>query len=935
MCDVDDRCKEIRTKFSDLFEYSLDLIYIHDIRGNFLDANDVVLNALGYSKSEIKNIALKDLIENEQFHNLSQIIKEFRDYGKQKSLRKYKLKSKKGNYVFVETYGIPIKQNGSLYAILNIGRDVTKRKLEENALAEHKEISKTNNMSLKRDIGEITKQIAEPKDKYKLITESFNDFVYIINTSLNFEYINENVFKKEMGYKLKELIGKSHTIITHPDDAERCVNILKNLFESEIGEECLYETRERDKQGVYHWFEVRGKLFIDYDGKSKALLIARDISKQKEMLKRLKKSKEHFNTLIQSTSDAIIQINDNDQITYWNRGAENIFGYKEKEILGKKIHTVLIPKHNYQLFLKGFEKFKETGKGIVIGNTLEMSAMRKDGSEFPIELSVSTVKIKDRWNSVGIVRDITYRKIAEKKLAESQLALKERVKELRCMYGLSKLMETPNLSGTDILKETLNIIPQALQYPHLVCMKIRYGEYEYKTDVFKQTNQNISFHAQVNEKEIEIQVYCTEDRKFLEEEKQLLLDIGNRLKLMLEQKILEGRLIQSEKRYRTLFESSVDGIVMTSLDGYILDCNKAFLGMLDYEKDDLKKLKYQDFTPEKWYDMERKIFNEQILTKGFTDLYEKEYIRKDGSVFPINIIVWLIKNQKDIPIGMWGIVRDITLKKEIESKLKESEENYRKLYEQAPSAYFTISPNGSILKCNKTAEELLSYTFEELSKMKVVDLYMNNEFGADKARKIFKEFTKGKEVIDEVLQMERKDGKPIWISLTVKPVHNEDGNVIESRSIVINIDDRIRAQRKLIESEEKYREVLESIKEGYFEVDLKGKYTFFNKALCDLTEYSKEELLNIAPSDFYDQNTWNMVYKRFNELFKRGEGFELLEYEAQNKKGKKLYVETSIYLKKDSKGKITGFKGLTRDATERKNMRKLSQKNSIKYYKRK
>lgn len=120
------------------------------------------------------------------------------------------------------------------------------------------------------------------------------------------------------------------------------------------------------------------------------------------------------------------------------------------------------------------------------------------------------------------------------------------------------------------------------------------------------------------------------------------------------------KLKDSEKKYRDLFNSNMDGIIKTKLDGTIIEANKSFLQMLGY--DSLKEIKFRNFqelTPGKWADMETDKIQNEILARGFADEYEKEYIRKDGRLIPVSIKVWLIK-KNDLPAGMWGIVRDIS-----------------------------------------------------------------------------------------------------------------------------------------------------------------------------------------------------------------------------------------------------------------------------------
>ena len=127
---------------------------------------------------------------------------------------------------------------------------------------------------------------------------------------------------------------------------------------------------------------------------------------------------------------------------------------------------------------------------------------------------------------------------------------------------------------------------------------------------------------------------------------------------------------ESESWYRALYESSTDGIVSTDMEGNITGANEAYLDMLGYGLEEVRRLTYQRLTPEKWHGMEQHLLDTQITARGYSDVYEKEYIRRDGSVFPISIRTWLIRDEDGNPAGMWAIVRDITERKRAEEQLQ-------------------------------------------------------------------------------------------------------------------------------------------------------------------------------------------------------------------------------------------------------------------------
>jgi diguanylate cyclase (GGDEF)-like protein/PAS domain S-box-containing protein len=120
------------------------------------------------------------------------------------------------------------------------------------------------------------------------------------------------------------------------------------------------------------------------------------------------------------------------------------------------------------------------------------------------------------------------------------------------------------------------------------------------------------------------------------------------------------------------------------------------------------------------------------------------------------------------------------------------------------------------------------------------------------------------------------------------------------------------------QGEEKYRTILESIQEGYFEVDLNGKFTFCNNSMARLTGHSKEELLGMNHKQLTNEETAKEVFQAFSEIYNTEEPSKGFDWQIIRKDGGEGYIEASVSLQKDSSGKPTGFKGMIRDITERK-----------------
>ena len=170
----------------------------------------------------------------------------------------------------------------------------------------------------------------------------------------------------------------------------------------------------------------------------------------------------------------------------------------------------------------------------------------------------------------------------------------------------------------------------------------------------------------------------------------------------------------SEDRFRALFDMSRDGIVFVDLDGHIEEMNQAYLDLVGYDRDEISTHTYQDLTPEKWRAGEAEVIETQVMPRGFSDEYEKEYVRKDGSIAPISLRTILVRDLEGRPIRFMGIVRDITELKEKEEALKASEKRYRGLFDLSHDGVVFVGLNGPVEEANPAYLDMLGYELDEL-----------------------------------------------------------------------------------------------------------------------------------------------------------------------------------------------------------------------------
>lgn len=273
--------EEIREKYRDLFEFSLDLIYVHDTKGNFLDANEIALKTLGFSRVEIPNISFIDLLDEENLIKAIKVTNEIRKNGRQAKRSEYMLKTKNGSYIYVETYGIPLKRNDRIYAILGIGNDITEQKLSE-------------------------QKLKESEGKYRYLFEDSPFAIILLNSEgkiIDSSPASENL----VGYKKEELQDKKFRDLTliHPD----FLPILINLFSRFIKGEVLHriDIQLYKKDGSLIWANLQASL-VKIGNQTMVQVMLNDITKRKEADLLIKEEIKKLKELDQLRKDLISRV---------------------------------------------------------------------------------------------------------------------------------------------------------------------------------------------------------------------------------------------------------------------------------------------------------------------------------------------------------------------------------------------------------------------------------------------------------------------------------------------------------------------------------------------------------------------------------------------------------------------------------------------------
>ncbi len=260
------------------------------------------------------------------------------------------------------------------------------------------------------------KALRESEEKYRVLMDNASDAIILMDMQGNLLEINR---KNEslMGYTKDEVFNEHFSRFIPKKEHERTIAAFKELVQKGSG--ILSDVPLLKKDGTTVPVDITGSI-IQYAGKKVAQVNFRDITERKKADEALRESEEKFRSITAVAMDAIVSMDEHGRIYYFNPAGERIFGYTAEETIGKELHSLMVPGKYNDTYKKGFESFKATGKGRLIGNITEISALRKDGTEFPVEISISALQIQGKWHAVGIIRDITERKKAEEALKESE-----------------------------------------------------------------------------------------------------------------------------------------------------------------------------------------------------------------------------------------------------------------------------------------------------------------------------------------------------------------------------------------------------------------------------------------------------------------------------------------------------------------------------------
>ncbi|MHA1233968.1 MAG: PAS domain-containing sensor histidine kinase [Promethearchaeota archaeon] len=378
--------EEVREKFKALFEHSLDLIYVNDLNGNFLDASDLTLIALGINKEDIPNISFIDLLDRDNLIKAYKVTKEIRKTGKQSAQSVYRLKTKMGDFIYLETYGIPLKKDGEVYAILGVAKNITERNKAEKKLKESAGMFKA-----------LFEEGSIPAYTWKNVD---NDFVLVNynNAAAKIAYESVEIY---IGNKASEMYKNRLDIL---NDFHLCLND-KTHVKREIN--YRFQSSNEDKY-----------LLVNYSYVDPDLIVVRteDITERKKAEERLKESELKYRNMINNLDVGFYQVTLDGIMLNHNPAHNKILEYELSDsFIGKKVS-------DFWQYPEDREHYKKQILRDTYAKNYICPSLTKSGKKVVVQLNSHLMFDKKGkvYGIEGTFIDITEKYKLEEKLRESE-----------------------------------------------------------------------------------------------------------------------------------------------------------------------------------------------------------------------------------------------------------------------------------------------------------------------------------------------------------------------------------------------------------------------------------------------------------------------------------------------------------------------------------
>ncbi len=759
--------------------------------------------------------------------------------------------------------------------------------------------------------------VEEARDLYKEVVENTSDFIYVLDGGGDIKFLNRTACES-LGEPLDRLVGMNFKDLATPESYEHTVRLfMRRLKGEEIG---AYEIQLYDKDKSVRTIETRERLVWDKGRVVEVHGIARDVTERKKADEAFRKSEERYRIITQHMRDTVWVLDRNLKPVFISPSVERARGYTFEELKALPLEKNLTSE-SYETMVKAvldmLSQEKVGGGETRLPETVSLEWFRKDGTTYWSEVSLSLISDEkgDPVEILGVGRDITERRRNEEALRQSE----ERYRALFENAAFGIFHSHPDGRFLRVNSALARIL--GYDSPEEVISSVR----DFKKDLYANPEDRVKaieemaqqkgwgfFEADWRRKDGAV-ITARVHIRLVFDSTEAFQYVEGFLQDITEEKRAREQILYLKEFNETIINSMVDSIDIIDKDYTIIFQNST------------AKKRFGEGVGKKCHEFYHGIvapceycMAPEAVTKK--RCLSREIRLEDGTYLEVH------SSPIKMPDGdscSMEIMRDITVRKKAESALRDSEQRYRLLAENANDIIFTadmnlhftyISPSVTRIR-GFTVEEALAQTAAEAltpgSLIVALDV-LGEELKIE--AELPKDLTRTR-----TLEMEEtcKDGSTIWTETTFSSLRDERGGLTGILGITRDISERRKAEEALRESEEKFRNMFETSRDFLYIASLDGKILEYNRSGRDFFGYSDEEILNLNLRDLYayPEEREKIVKKVMSEG-----SVENYELRLKKKDGTPVDVLLTVVARRDGDGNVIGLQGTVKDVTQMKRL---------------
>ena len=386
----------------------------------------------------------------------------------------------------------------------------------------------------------------------------------------------------------------------------------------------------------------------------------------------------------------------------------------------------------------------------------------------------------------------------------------------------------------------------------------------------------------------------------------------------------EKALRESEQQFRTVFENSAVGMVLTGIDGSLLKVNRAFCKMLGFSESELCALNFVDITHPDDLPISKECVRCLLSGERNTYYMDKRYLKKDGQYTWTIVSTILHKDINNNPLYFITHLQDISERRQAEEALREREEMIRALIETSKDWIWAIDLEGIHTYCNHAVKEILGYRPDEIVGNNSLDLIFEDD------RKVIEQklprwIQKKTGWNNLLIRWKHKGGGIRYLESNAVPILSADQEISGFRGVDRDITERKQTEEALQKSEQHYKILADNVTDVIWTADMNLRYTYLSPSIKYLVGFTVEEQISKTVEQMITPTSYDLVRKVFAEelVIEETEKKELhrtrtLEIEQFCKDGSTIWTESKMTFLRDQNNRAVGILGVTRDISERK-----------------